>query len=162
MSALIFKSLIALTVGAVLMLLLSFTIYRKSYYYKKAKAEALDTVEKPGILSRLVTVVILLSMVLFFTAVDLWISSGATYSLAFLLVVNLILVALLSAFDALFIDLFLLVIWRPGLLKLPEGQPTRESMLRHVKLQFTMGWLFKVPIALIPAILATLLGSGSP
>jgi len=157
-----FKFLCAFIVGAVFMLALSFTVYRKSYYYKKAKAEALSTAEKPGVLSRLVTVVILLAMITFFVFVDLWISSGEPYSFAFLFALNLLLITLLSLFDALFIDLFLLVIWRPALLRLSEGQPTRNSMLRHIKIQFTAGWLFKVPITLLSATFAIALGAGSP
>ncbi len=52
--------------------------------------------------------------------------------------------ALLSLFDALFIDYFLLLVWRPAVLKLPEGQPTR-----NVRLQLVKGWIFIVPIALL-------------
>lgn len=161
MSAPFYKFLSTLTVGAVLMLALSFTAYRKSYYYKKAKAEALGIAEKPGILSRLVTVVILLAMIMFLALADLWISSGESYSFAFLFALNLLLITLLSLFDALFIDLFLLVVWRPALLRLPEGQPTRVSMLRHIKMQFTAGWLFKLPIALLSAAFSIVLGAGS-
>ena len=162
MSVLFCKSLGAFVVGAVLMLALSFTVYRKSYYYKKAEAEMLGIAEKPSILSRLVTAMILLAMILFFAVVDLWISSGESYSFVFLSVFNLLLAALLSLFDALFIDYFELVAWRPALLHLPEGQPSRDSMLRHIKLQFTVGWLFKVLIALLAAVLSIVLGAGSP
>jgi hypothetical protein len=146
MSVLFCKSLGAFAVGAVLMLVLSFTVYRKSYYYKKAEAEMLGIAEKPRILSRLVTAIILLAMILFF---------------AFLSVFNLLLAALLSLFDALFIDYLLLVAWRPALLRLPEGQLTRDSMLRHIKLQFTAGWLFKMLIALLAAAFSIVLGAGS-
>ena len=162
MSVLFRKSLCAFTAGAILMLALSFTVYRKSYYYKKAEAEMLGVAKKPGILSRLVTAMILLAMILFFAVVDLWISSGESYSFAFLSVFNLLLAALLSLFDALFIDYFLLVAWRPALLRLPEGQPTRDSMLRHIKLQFTAGWLFKVLIALLAAAFSIVLGAWPP
>lgn len=142
------------------MLVLSFTVYRKSYYYKKAKAEMVGVAEKPGILSRLVTLLILFSMILFFALADLWISFGDSYTFWFLSALNLVLVALLSLFDALFIDFFLLVVWRPALLHLPEGQPTRDSMMRHIKLQFTAGWLFKVPIAFLSAAFSMVLGIG--
>jgi hypothetical protein len=157
MGILIGKSLCAFAVGAVLMLALSFTVYRKSYYYKRAQAEMADAAEKPGVLGRLVTLAILFSMILFFVIVDLWIASGGSYTFILLSGFNLALVALLSLFDALFIDLFLLVVWRPALLQLPEGQPTRDSMLRHIKLQFTAGWLFKVPIAVLAAVFAIVL-----
>lgn len=160
MGILVSKSLCAFGVGAVLMLVLSFTVYRKSYYYKKAKAEMVGVAERQGVLSRLVTLMILLSMILFFAVVDLWISSSESYTFVFLSAFNLLLVTLLSLFDALFIDLFLLVVWRPALLRLPEGQPTRDSMLRHVKLQFTAGWLFKVPIAVLAAAFSIVLGAG--
>ena len=161
MSALIIKSLSTFAAGAVLMLLLSFTIYRQSYYYKKAKAEANGAAAKPGILSRLVTLMFLLAMIFFFVLFDLWVASDGPYTFVLLVALNLVLVAFLSAFDALFIDLFLLVIWRPTVLRLPPGQPTRESMVHHIKRQFTAGWLFKVPIALTAAAVSSLLGAGS-
>ena len=160
MNAPLYKFLTTFAVGAVFMLVLSFTVYRKSYYYKKAQAEASGRAEEPGILSRLVTLMIFLVMVLFVTFFDLWISSGEGKSFAFLAVINLLLVALLSLFDALFIDYFILLIWRPAFLRLPEGQPTRALMLRHIKLQFTAGWIFKLPIAVIAALLSRLLRPG--
>lgn len=142
------------------MFALSFTVYRKSYYYKKAQAAASGRGEKPGLLSRLVTLAIFLLMVLFVLLFDLWISSGEGKSFAFLAAINLLLIALLSLFDALFIDYFLLLVWRPAFLRLPAGQPTRAAISRHIKLQFTAGWIFKVPIAVIAALLSSLLGAG--
>ena len=161
MNDLVYKFLSAFTAGAILMLVLSFTVYRKSYYYKKAQEEARGNEKKPGILSRLVTVMILLVMILFITVFDLWVSSREAYSFVYLTALNLLLVTALSLFDALFIDLLLLVVWRPALLGLPEGQPTRDSMLRHIKLQLTAGWIFKLPIAVGGAICAVVLGAGS-
>jgi hypothetical protein len=157
---LVCKFLAGWVAGALLMLLLSFTLYRQSYYYKKAQAEMLGEIHKPGILSRLVTMMVLLVMVLLLALFDLWISSGESYSFAFLFALNLLLVFLLSLFDALFIDLFLLLVWRPVLLRLPEGQPTRDYMSRHIKLQFTAGWIFKVPIALLAAAFSFILSAG--
>jgi hypothetical protein len=148
----------AFALGAVLMLVLSFTVYRKSYYYQKARAEAGGLGEKPGLRSRLVTVAILLAMILFFVLFDLWISSGESESFAFLAALNLLLAALLSLFDALFIDYFLLLVWRPTLLRLPEGQPTRASMLRHIRVQFTLGWIFKALVAIPAAAIVSILG----
>lgn len=87
--------------------------------------------------------------------------SGEEHAFLFLAALNLGLAAVLSLFDALFIDLFLLVVWRPPWLNLPEGQPTRESMLRHIKLQFTAGWIFKIPRAIVGAVLSTMLGAAS-
>ncbi|MBN1259992.1 MAG: hypothetical protein JXB35_04850 [Anaerolineae bacterium] len=157
MYTLVAKTASAFVVGAMAMLALSFTIYRKSYYYKKAQAEMQGSAGKPGVSSQLVTLAIFLAMVLFFALVDLWILTGASYVFGFLAAYNLALVTLLSLFDALFIDYFVLLVWRPAVLRLPVGQPTRAQMLRHIRLQFTLGWVFKLPIALLGAAVAVLL-----
>ena len=151
MRILLGKLIAVLTAGAVLLFVLSFTVYRKSYYYQKAQAEMLGVAQKPGVLSRLVTVGMMLSMILFFAFVDLWISPDVSHSFVLIFAVNLLLITLLSLFDALFIDYFVLLIWRPAFWRLPEGQPTRDRMMRHIKVQFTVGWLFKIPIALLAA-----------
>jgi len=151
MSVLLGKLIAALTAGGVLLFVLSFTVYRKSYYYQKAQAEMLGVARKPGVLSRLVTVGIMLSVILFFAFVDLWISPDVSHSFLLVFALNLLLVMLLSLFDALFIDYFLLLVWRPAFWRLPEGQPTRDRMMHHIKIQFTVGWLFKVPTALLAA-----------
>lgn len=161
MSALLGRFLAALGAGAVLMTVLSFTVYRRSYYYKRHMAEAGVSTKRPGILSRLITVVILLAMILFVALFDLWILSAEPYSLAALAALNLLLVTLLSLFDALFIDIFMLLIWRPAFLHMPEGQPTRAAMERHVKLQFTKGWIFMAPMAIVAAVFARLAGTGT-
>lgn len=148
----LFKFLGAFIAGAGLLLGLSFTIYRKSYYYKKAMAEA-GLGEKPAARSRLVTAAMMFAMIAFFALFDLWVVSGEARSFVFLAALNLGLIAFLSLFDALFTDYFVLVVWRPACLHMPEGQPTRESMLRHIKLQLTAGWIFKVPIAILGATL---------
>jgi hypothetical protein len=158
MDTIFVKSLAALAMGAILMLVLFFTVYRQSYYYKKAGAEAGVAAEKPDLRSRLVTVAILLAVILFIALFDLWVLDGGMRSFLFLSALNLGLVALLSLFDGLFIDLFVLTTWRPALLRLPEGQPTREAMLRHLRVQFTAGWIFKLPIAVLGAALASILG----
>jgi hypothetical protein len=147
----------AFALGAVLLLALSFTIYRRSYYYQKAQAEAAGLEEKPGLRSRFVTLAIFVVMIAFFVLFDVWISAGAARSFVFLGAVNLLLAFLLSLFDALFIDYFLLLVWRPAVLGLPEGQPTRARMLRHIKIQLTMGSVFLLLIALPAAAVASLL-----
>ncbi|MBN1428479.1 MAG: hypothetical protein JXB07_08840 [Anaerolineae bacterium] len=151
MSILLAKLIAVLTTGAVLLFVLSFTAYRRSYYYQKAQAEILGAVRKPGLLSRFVTAGIMLLMILFFAFVDRWIIPDVSYSFVLIFALNLLLIMLLSLFDALFIDYFVLLVWRPAFWRLPEGQPTRDRMMHHIKKQFTVGWLFKVPIALLAA-----------
>jgi len=155
----VWKFLVAFAAGAVLMLVISFTVYRKSYHYKKAMSEA-GLGEEPGLLSRFVTAAFVLVTILFMALFDLWVAAGEARSFWFLSALNLGLVALISLFDALFIDYFLLVVWRPAILRLPEGRPTRDSMLKHIKIQFTAGWIFKVPIAVLGAALSRLLSAG--
>jgi hypothetical protein len=142
--------MIAFGCGAVLFLLISFTIYRKSYYYKKAQAEA-EGGQPPTKKSLLVTLLILLVMVFSIAGFDYWILSDVALSYTYLLLLNLGLITTLSLFDALFIDLFTLLVWRPKFFNLTEGQPTREQMVRHIKVQFTKGWIFKIPLALLAA-----------
>jgi hypothetical protein len=96
-------------------------------------------------------------MILFFALVDLWMSTDVSESFASIFALNLLLITLLSLFDALFIDYFLLLVWRPAFWRLPEGQPTRDRMMHHIRAQFTLGWLFKVPIALLAAGLSIVL-----
>ena len=140
------------------MLVLSFTVYRRSYYFKKAEAEMHGVQHKPGFLSRIVTMVILLMMIVFFVVIDFWIASPELHSFTFFLIFNLLLAGCLSLFDALFIDTFVLVIWRPAVLRLPEGKPTREQMARHVRKQLTVGWIAKLVIALLAAAVSVALG----
>lgn len=159
MNDIVLKFITAFFVGAVWMVVLSFSIYRKSYYYKRARVEAGFKAEKPGLGSRLITLAILFVMIFLMMLFDLWLLSAEKHSFLFLFVLNLGLAALLSLFDALFIDYFLLLVWRPAILKLPEGQPTRDAMLRHIKLQLVKGWIFLVPIAVLGAAFSTWFGS---
>lgn len=149
MNILLFKFLVTFVMGSFLMVLLSFTIYRRSYYYMKAKEQINPTSKKPGILSRLVTVMILLMMVVFLSLFNLWLLLDTPYSFGYLFLITLILIFCISLFDALFIDYFMLLKWRPKLLKLPEGQPTKTYMISHIKKQFTFGWIFKIIIAIL-------------
>jgi hypothetical protein len=111
-------------------------------------------VEKPGLTSYLFTALFLLVAVGLFFAFDVWISNGASFSFIQYSGLNLLLAAFLSAFDALFIDYFILLVWRPSFLAGKEEFPARERMLRHIKLQFSYGWIYKVALALIAAGLA--------
>lgn len=149
MSVLIFQFLVAFIVGSILMVGLSFTIYRKSFYYKKAKGQFNSTSQKPGLLSRLVTITILLMMVIFFTGFDLWVLSSKSYSYMMLFLITFFLVTCLSLFDVLFIDYFILLKWRPKFLHIPEGHPTQEYIHQHIKKQFTLGWIFKFIIIIL-------------
>ena len=152
MDSLVLKFFVMFFIGALSMLVISFSFYRKSYFYKKSQAK--DKAGKPGLSSYLVTLTILLMFVASLFLFDLWISTDRVFSFFQYAGLNLLLAALLSAFDALFIDYFILLVWRPSFLKSPEGFPTRAKMLRHIKLQFSLGWIFKIGIAVLAAGLA--------
>ena len=154
--SLFLKFLTAFLLGCVIFLLISFTIYRKSYYYQRARAKA-EGREEPSKKGLLVTLSILLVMALAIGVFDYWILMDSPKRFSGLFLLNLILITSLSLFDALFIDFYLLLVWRPTLLNLPEGQPTREYMHRHIRVQFTKGWIFKLPLALLGAGIGLLL-----
>jgi hypothetical protein len=160
MDAILIRSILVLFFGMVFFLVLSFTIYRKSYYYKKARAEMEGSSISPGILSRIVTFSIALGMIFLLFLADEWIFAGLDPTFVFLILANTLLVTLLSTFDAVFIDIFILLKWRPAFLNLPEGQPTSSHMKQHVRRQFTYGWLFKIPFILLASFLSFTLDIG--
>jgi hypothetical protein len=151
MSVLLGKLVAVSAIEAILMFVLLFTVYCKTYFYIKAHAEILGITRKPGTLSRYVAVGILVAMILFFALSGLWISSHITYHFVPIYPLNLILIVLLSLFDALFIDFFLLLKWPRLLWGFPEGQPTRDRMMQHIKVQFAVGGLFKIAVVLLAA-----------
>ncbi len=156
MNALYLKYLAAFGIGAILLLIVSFTIYPKSYFYKKMAADYDRRREKPGLSSYLVTILIFACAITLFVLFDIWLLSDNPIPFVFLMIHNLGLAFLLSIFDAFFIDHFILLVWRPKFLNLPPGLPTRAQMERHIRLQFSLGWIFLVAIALSSAGLASL------
>lgn len=158
MPTLLREATLVFLIGALLLLILSFTAYRRSYYYQKAQADmGLAPNRRPTVASRLVTLAILTTMVGLLTLADLWFTADAPLPFVTLALLNLLLVTLLSTFDAIAIDWLILLVWRPAFLNLPPGQPTPAYMRTHIRKQFTLGWLFKLPIALLAAGLATIL-----
>jgi len=156
MNALYLKYLAAFGIGALLLLIVSFTIYPKSYFYKKMAVENGRSGDKPGLGSYLVTILIFACAIALFVLFDIWLLSDNPYPFIALSIHNLVLAFLLSIFDAFFIDHLILLVWRPKFLNLPPGLPTRAAMARHIRVQFSLGWIFLVAIALSSAGLASL------
>jgi hypothetical protein len=71
-------------------------------------------------------------------------------------VTNFLFLLLLVLYDSLVIDIFVLGIWRPAFLNIPDAV-SLESMKVHVKKQFTIGWIILVPIILISTLIYTVL-----
>jgi len=65
-----------------------------------------------------------------------------------ILLANFILLFLLELYDALFIDIFVIGLWRPKFLKLKDYY-SLGSMRTHVKKQFTIAWIMKIPLLLL-------------
>ncbi len=61
---------------------------------------------------------------------------------------NFILLFILDLYDALFIDILVIGLWRPKFLKLKDYY-SLESMKTHVKNQFTIAWIIKIPLLLL-------------
>lgn len=66
-------------------------------------------------------------------------------SFVFISFTNLILVLILVLYDSLFIDLFMLGVWKPRFLNIPEDV-TLKSMKYHIKKTFILGWIIVVPL----------------
>ena len=68
------------------------------------------------------------------------------FNFLYIFLANLVLITLLSFYDAFIIDLIVLGVWKPSFLQIPE-EVTIQSMKKHVIIQLTIGWIIKIPIA---------------
>jgi hypothetical protein len=99
-----------------------------------------------GILTMLIMLLLLVTFVVLFDYSTFFTWPGIVF--IDVLMTNFVFVLLLSLYDALVIDILVLGIWKPTFLPIPEDV-TLESMKLHVKKQFTVGWIFLLPIILI-------------
>lgn len=65
---------------------------------------------------------------------------------------NFCMIIALVLYDSLIIDLLVIGVWRPPFLHLPDHY-NMESMIRHVKKTFIVGWIFIIPLTVIPSVL---------
>jgi|GEM_PF-5797590 len=65
-----------------------------------------------------------------------------------ILLYNFVFVMMMALYDAFVIDLLVIGVIRPQILNLPETMNMTE-MQKHVKKQFSVGWLFILPIVII-------------
>ncbi|MBN2049271.1 MAG: hypothetical protein JW760_02400 [Spirochaetales bacterium] len=124
------------------MLVFSFTLYQRLLLLKKSKTG------KTLLIISYIPVLLVMSG--FFVLFDFFTFRGSSVSFSFLFITNLLLITLLSLFDALFIDWIILVLWKPAFIKKSKDDfPKPEKMYKHIVVQFTLGWVFKIPLALI-------------
>ncbi|MGD9202519.1 MAG: hypothetical protein PVI26_13230 [Chitinispirillia bacterium] len=135
-------------IGANLLNIIVVVFSRTGIIYSKynEKGELKKKVPLRGILS---SFLMLLVIFLFFIIFD-YFTFGRADSLNFIsvLLVNFTLLLLVDLYDAFFIDLFVIGFWKPKFLKLRDYY-TMDSMKTHVKKQFTIAWIIKVPVVLI-------------
>lgn len=62
-------------------------------------------------------------------------------------------VLVMTTYDSLVIDLLVIGLWRPKMLKIPEGVMTMKDMVDHVKLTYTFGLVFIIPIILVSTLM---------
>jgi hypothetical protein len=92
-------------------------------------------------------------IVLFFILFDIFtFSNMQSIDIATVFMMNFILLLLFDIYDALVVDLLLLGKIKPKFLHLSK-EITMDSMKYHVKKQFTLGWILKIPILLVSTIL---------
>jgi hypothetical protein len=140
--------------GACLLNVIVVVVYRTGLVHTARK--------KDGTLKRKVPIAGLLIMLamLLLTVAFIVLFDYSTFSphqpsgVAEVLLVNFAFVLLLVLYDSLVIDILVLGLWRPAFLHLP-AELTLESMVFHVKKQFTVGWLFIVPVVFVSALIFT-------
>jgi hypothetical protein len=131
--------------GGLLLLVLVVFVFKTGLVYESRDEQGL--LKKRMSRTGLITIIgVLLLVVLFFFCFD-WFAFQSVDHPPFLIIVllNGILLLLLDLFDALVIDIVVLGMWKPVWLKLPE-QLTQNSMWEHVKKQWTVGWIIKIPL----------------
>ncbi|MBN2519233.1 MAG: hypothetical protein JXB17_01910 [Bacteroidales bacterium] len=136
--------------GVLLLNLIVFLVYKTGIVHSARNRNG--TLKKKFSLKGLMSMVIMLVLIIvFLTAFD-YVSFSKFQKTSFyeILIANFILMLLLVFYDSFFIDLFVLGKWKPRFLKIPE-EVTGESMMYHIKKQFTVGWL--------PVIIVVICGS---
>ncbi|MBN1409447.1 MAG: hypothetical protein JW969_01290 [Spirochaetales bacterium] len=141
----IINSLIFLITGLALFNLLIIFLFRSGVMYKSREKDG-TLKKKMSINGLFVLITGLVVIIAFFLVYDYFTFRNRDFLTV--LLGNFFLFLFFDLYDAFFIDLFVLCKWRPSFLKIRE-ELSFESMKKHLKSQFTLGWIFKIPIILI-------------
>jgi hypothetical protein len=127
-------------------------VYRTGIVFTNREKDG--SLKKKMPLKGLVTMVVFfLLIVLFFILFDIFTFSNYTsVNFSMVLIMNFFLLVLFDIYDAVVVDLLILAKIKPKFLHLPS-EVTMDSMKYHVKKQFTVGWILKIPILIISSIL---------
>lgn len=139
-------------IGSILLIITVVVVYKtKVVYAAREKSGVLKRkIPAAGILSMLFFLSLLLAFLVGFDVVSF--GKPGSYPIAEIILYNFILVTALSLFDAFVIDYLILGCWKPGFLQIPV-EVTTDSMKIHIKKQLSIGWLIKIPLAVISAFL---------
>ena len=111
--------------------------------------------KKQSIKGLMSIIIFALCVIAFLYFYDVAVFSGGKARFLNVLLVNFIMIMLVTAYDSFVIDLLVLGIIRPAFLKIPDEMDLNE-MKKHVKRTYVVGWIFIVPLTLIPSILYAL------
>jgi hypothetical protein len=148
----IVNTMIWFLIGAGLLNIIVLVVFRTGIVYSNRKQDG--TLKKKIPITGLLSLVIMLVLILiFFLAFDYFTFRNiGQIKYIWILLMNLLLLLLLDFYDAFIIDILVLTKWRPSFLKL-SNELTLDSMKFHVKKQFTVGWIIKLPLLLISSVL---------
>ncbi|MBN1523134.1 MAG: hypothetical protein JW904_01520 [Spirochaetales bacterium] len=132
--------------GCMLLNILLIFVYRTDIVHAARKRDG--TVKKKipasGLLS--MGIFLLFSGMYFLVFNFIFFQQYTENSFLYIFSANLVLISLLSLYDAFVLDIFVLAVWRPAFLHIPQ-ELTVKSMTQHIRKQMTIGWLIKVPVA---------------
>jgi hypothetical protein len=140
--------------GACLLNVIVVMVYRTGLVHTARKRDGTLKRKIPiaGLLTMLAMLLLIVAFVVLFDSSTF--SPHRHPAFTEVLLVNFAFVLLLVLYDSLVIDILVLGLWKPAFLHIAE-EVTLESMVFHVKKQFTVGWLFLVPIILISSLIFT-------
>jgi hypothetical protein len=135
--------------GCILFFLLVILLFRTGLVYTARKPDG--TLKEKIPLSGKLTMLIIPASFFAFLALSnyvLLVQQDTQFSFGHLYLLNYALYLILFLFDTLFIDGFMLAIWRPRFLKLPNAMG-KESMKRHILISIPIGILIGGILTLI-------------
>ena len=133
--------------GAFLLTIILLIVFRTGIVYSNRKEDG-TLKERMRLKGYVVMGLTLVLILIFFVFCDYLTFRDISPGLMRIFVFNVLLVTSLSLYDGLVIDLWVLGKVRPSILHLSDAV-TMDSMKYHVKKQFTVAWVIKIPLAVM-------------
>jgi hypothetical protein len=150
-SQVIFYLLLWGLIGCVLFFLLVVALFRTRLVYTARKADG-TLKDKIPLSGKLAMLIIPVSFFIFQMISNYFglVNQGIRLDYGYLFLLNYGVFLILFSFDTFFIDGFLLAVWRPAFLQLPD-EMGKESMKKHI--------LISIPVGLVIGALLTLIST---